>query len=77
MVVLRNDHSIAWGDCKGLHAEGRRARLTFKERFRAPLRGQKPAVGKCRIRHARSRDVGDLDSCGGVFDTLKGKFGAP
>ncbi len=73
IMGVANDHSIAWGIAKALHAEG--AELAFTYQGEAFGRRVKPLVESVGSDMLIPCDVEDLDSVDGVFDTLKEKWG--
>lgn len=73
IMGVANDHSIAWGIAKALHAEG--AELAFTYQGEAFGRRVKPLVESVGSDMLIPCDVEDLDSVDSVFDTLKDKWG--
>lgn len=73
IMGVANDHSIAWGIAKALHAEG--AELAFTYQGEAFGRRVKPLVESVGSDMLIPCDVEDLDSVDSVFDTLKEKWG--
>jgi len=73
IMGVANDHSIAWGIAKALHAEG--AELAFTYQGEAFGRRVKPLVESVGSDMLIPCDVEDLDSVDGVFDTLKENWG--
>lgn len=74
IMGVANDHSIAWGIAKALHAEG--AELAFTYQGEAFGRRVKPLVESVGSDMLIPCDVEDLDSVDGVFDTLKERWGS-
>ncbi len=74
IMGVANDHSIAWGIAKALHAEG--AELAFTYQGEAFGRRVKPLVESVGSDMLIPCDVEDLDSVDSVFDTLKEKWGS-
>lgn len=74
IMGVANDHSIAWGIAKALHAEG--AELAFTYQGEAFGRRVKPLVESVGSDLLIPCDVEDLDSVDGVFDTLKERWGS-
>lgn len=73
IMGVANDHSIAWGIAKALHAEG--AELAFTYQGEAFGRRVKPLVESVGSDMLIPCDVEDLDSVDSVFDTLKENWG--
>lgn len=73
IMGVANDHSIAWGIAKALHAEG--AELAFTYQGEAFGRRVKPLVESVGSDILIPCDVEDLDSVDSVFDTLKERWG--
>lgn len=74
IMGVANDHSIAWGIAKALHAEG--AELAFTYQGEAFGRRVKPLVESVGSDMLIPCDVEDLDSVDSVFDTLKESWGS-
>lgn len=68
-----NDHSIAWGIARTLHAHG--AELAFTYQGEALEKRVKPLAGSVNARLVLPCDVEDIGSVDGVFDTLKQEWG--
>jgi enoyl-[acyl-carrier protein] reductase I len=74
IMGVANDHSIAWGIAKALHAEG--AELAFTYQGEAFGRRVKPLVESVGSDMLIPCDVEDVESVDGVFETLKQRWGS-
>lgn len=74
VMGVANDHSIAWGIAKALHAEG--AELAFTYQGEAFGRRVKPLVESVGSDMLLPCDVEDIESVDAVFDTLKERWGS-
>lgn len=74
IMGVANDHSIAWGIAKALHAEG--AELAFTYQGEAFGRRVKPLVESVGSDTLLPCDVDDIASVDAVFDALKEKWGS-
>ncbi|MGU3668055.1 enoyl-ACP reductase FabI [Methylobacterium sp. A49B] len=72
IMGVANDHSIAWGIAKALHAEG--ARLAFTYQGEALGRRVTPLAAKLDSDIVLPCDVEDLASVDAVFDALDARF---
>ena len=70
---VANDHSIAWGMAKTLHAHG--AEIAFTYQGDALARRVKPLAQSLNSDLVLPCDVEDIASVDAVFDTLKDKWG--
>lgn len=73
IMGVANDHSIAWGMAKTLHAHG--AELAFTYQGDALARRVKPLAESVGSELVLPCDVEDIASVDAVFDTLKDKWG--
>ncbi|MCK1641849.1 enoyl-ACP reductase FabI [Bradyrhizobium sp. 157] len=73
IMGVANDHSIAWGIAKTLHAQG--AELAFTYQGDALGKRVKPLAQSLGADTVLSCDVEDLASVDSVFATLKAKWG--
>ena len=74
IMGVANDHSIAWGIAKALHAEGAEIALTYQgEAFG---RRVKPLAEEIGSKLLLPCDVEDTDTVKAVFDTLKQEWGS-
>jgi len=73
VVGVANDHSIAWGIAKTLHAHG--AELAFTYQGEAFGRRVIPLAQSLDAEHIWNADVLDNDSMDTVFDNLKDSWG--
>lgn len=74
IMGVANDHSIAWGIAKALHAEG--AELAFTYQGEAFGRRVKPLVESVGSDLLIPCDVEDLTSVDGVFESLNERWGS-
>lgn len=74
IMGVANDHSIAWGIAKALHAEG--AELAFTYQGEAFGRRVKPLVESVGSDLLIPCDVEDLTSVDSVFETLNERWGS-
>ena len=72
IMGVANDHSIAWGIAKALHAEG--ARLAFTYQGEALGRRVTPLAAKLDSDIVLPCDVEDLASVDAAFETLDARF---
>ncbi len=73
IMGVANDHSLAWGIAKALHAEG--AELAFTYQGESFGRRVKPLVESVGSDTLLPCDVEDIASVDAVFDALKEKWG--
>lgn len=73
IMGVANDHSIAWGIAKTLHAHG--AELAFTYQGEALGKRVKPLAESLGSKLVLPCDVEDIASVDGVFETLKEKWG--
>ena len=73
IMGVANDHSIAWGIAKALHAQG--ADLAFTYQGEALGKRVKPLAQSLGVDTVLPCDVEDLDSVDSVFAALKAKWG--
>jgi enoyl-[acyl-carrier protein] reductase I len=74
VMGVANDHSIAWGIAKMLHAHG--AELAFTYQGEAFGKRVEPLAASVNASHLLSADVQDEASLDAVFDTLKKDWGS-
>jgi enoyl-[acyl-carrier protein] reductase I len=74
VMGVANDHSIAWGIAKMLHAHG--AELAFTYQGEAFGKRVEPLSASVNASHLLSADVQDEASLDAVFDTLKKDWGS-
>ncbi len=73
IMGVANDHSIAWGIAKALHAQG--AELAFTYQGEALGKRVKPLAQSLGVELILPCDVENLASVDQVFETLRGKWG--
>src|SRR6476620_9463403 len=73
IMGIANDHSIAWGMAKTLHAHG--AELAFTFQGEALGKRVKPLAEELGVPLVLPYDVEDLASVDAVFETLRAKWG--
>jgi enoyl-[acyl-carrier protein] reductase I len=73
IMGVANDHSIAWGIAKALHAQG--AELAFTYQGEALGKRVKPLAQSLGVEPILPCDVENLASVDQVFETLRGKWG--
>src|SRR6201993_3917951 len=73
IMGVANDHSIAWGIAKALHAQG--AELAFTYQGEALGKRVRPLAQSLGVEQVLSCDVENLDSVDSVFSGLKAKWG--
>jgi enoyl-[acyl-carrier protein] reductase I len=73
IMGVANDHSIAWGIARTLHAHG--AELAFTYQGEALGKRVKPLAQSLGLETVLPCDVEDLDSVDAVFDALREKWG--
>jgi enoyl-[acyl-carrier protein] reductase I len=74
VMGVANDHSIAWGIARNLHAHG--AELAFTYQGEAFGRRVQPLADSVKATHLMPADVTDPRSLDNVFDTLAGDWGS-
>jgi len=74
VMGVANDHSIAWGIAKSLHAQG--AELAFTYQGDAFGRRVAPLADSVSAEHVLNCDVEDINSVDAVFDTLRESWGS-
>ncbi len=72
IMGVANDHSIAWGIAKALHAQG--AELAFTYQGEALGKRVKPLAQSLGVEPILPCDVENLASVDQVFETLRGKW---
>ena len=73
IMGVANDHSIAWGIAKTLHAHG--AELAFTYQGEGLGKRVRPLAESLKSELVLPCDVEDIDSVDAVFATLKEKWG--
>jgi enoyl-[acyl-carrier protein] reductase I len=73
VMGIANDHSIAWGMAKTLHAHG--AELAFTFQGEAQGKRVKPLAQSLGVDTVLSCDVEDIASVDSVFEALRAKWG--
>ncbi len=73
VMGVANDHSIAWGIAKSLHAQG--AELAFTYQGEAFGRRVAPLAESVGAEHVLDCDVEDIESVDAVFDALRRSWG--
>ncbi len=73
ILGIANDHSIAWGIARTLHAHG--AEMAFTYAGEALARRVKPLAESLGVDTVLPCDVEDIASVDAVFDVLKSKWG--
>ncbi|MDE2376658.1 enoyl-ACP reductase FabI [Bradyrhizobium sp.] len=73
IMGIANDHSIAWGMARTLHAHG--AELAFTFQGEAQGKRVKPLAQSLGVEMVLPCDVEDLDSVDAAFETLRAKWG--
>ena len=74
IMGVANDHSIAWGIAKMLHAQGAELAFTYQgDAFGKRVKPLADSVGSTMLLPC---DVEDLDTVDAVFDTLKQNWGS-
>src|SRR5437667_11556454 len=73
IMGVANDHSIAWGIAKALHAQG--AELAFTYQGDALGKRVKPLAQSLNAELVLPCDVEDIASVDAVLETLKAKWG--
>jgi enoyl-[acyl-carrier protein] reductase I len=74
VMGVANDHSIAWGMARALHAQG--AELAFTYQGEAFQRRVEPLAKSLGARHVLPCNVEDLATVDAVFDALKADWGS-